>query len=203
MSRIPVYGVALLVALGAALLAPLPLPPGTVRTSAVIARSPGAVFDYVTTPANWPRWHPSSLAVAGATDHALRVGEVVDEDFIVAGYQGRVRWTVVQRQVPQRWAITGKIEDGGSGKVSYRLTAVEGGTLFERQFDYARPNLLFLLADQLRVRRQVTAESAEALRRLKAVLEGQTSAPRMAGPDWRAAAAVASPARVLRGGAAG
>jgi hypothetical protein len=147
------------------------------------------VFDYVTTPANGPRWHPSSLAVAGATDHALRVGEVVDEDFIVAGYQGRVRWTVVQRQVPERWAIAGKIEDGGSGTVSYRLTAVAGGTLFERQFDYARPNLLFLLADLLRVRRQVTAESAEALRRLKAVLEGQASPPRMAGPALRGGAA--------------
>ncbi|MBA5604476.1 SRPBCC family protein [Duganella sp. FT3S] len=190
MRRIPVFGLALLVTVGAVLLAPLPLPPGTVRTSAVIARSPGAVFDYVTTPGNWPRWHPSSLAVAGATDHSLRVGEVVDEDFIVAGYQGRVRWTVVQRQVPERWAIAGQIEDGGSGKVSYRLTAVDGGTLFEREFDYARPNLLFLLADQLRVRRQVTAESAEALRRLKAVLEGQAPVPRMAGPDRRAAAGV-------------
>lgn len=189
MRRVPVSGIVLLVALGAVLLAPLPLPPGAVRNSAVIARSPGAVFDYVTTPGNWPRWHPSSLAVAGATDHSLRMGEVVDEDFIVAGYQGRVRWTVVQRQAPQRWAIAGKIEEGGSGKVSYRLTAVDGGTLFEREFEYARPNLLFLLADQLRVRRQVTAESAEALRRLKAVLEGQAPAPRMAGPDRHASPA--------------
>ena len=25
------------------------------------------VFDYVTTPGNWPVWHPSSLGVSGAT----------------------------------------------------------------------------------------------------------------------------------------
>src|SRR4051812_35507286 len=27
------------------------------------------VFDFLTTPANWPRWHPSSLKVTGAADH--------------------------------------------------------------------------------------------------------------------------------------
>ena len=33
------------------------------------------VFDYVTTPGNWPVWHPSSLGVSGATDHSLDPGE--------------------------------------------------------------------------------------------------------------------------------
>lgn len=58
----------------AALWVPLPLADTRIHTSVLIRRPSAEVFDYVTTPANWPRWHPSSLAVSGATDHPLRVG---------------------------------------------------------------------------------------------------------------------------------
>lgn len=184
MKRIPVFGLLLLLAAGAVLLAPMPLAPTVIRSAITIAAPAPQVYNYVTTPANWPRWHPSSLGVSGVsggtTDHPLLVGEQVSEDFVVAGYQGKVLWTVVQRQAPLAWSIAGKIEDGGSGKVSYRLTQVDGGTLFERTFEYARPNLLFAIADRLRLRAQVDAESAEALRRLKAVLEGDAPAVRTA-----------------------
>lgn len=184
--RIPYFGLALLVGLAVVLLAPMPLPAARIHSSIVIARAPGDVYAYVTTPANWPRWHPSSLAVMGATDHPLRIGEQVSEDFLVAGYAGRVLWTVTRRDVPTAWTINGKIEDGGSGQVSYHLTPTSEGTLFERDFDYARPNLLFVLADTFKLHRLIDAESAEALRRLKAALEGPaTQAPsRMArGPS--------------------
>ncbi len=33
------------------------------------------VYAFVTTPATWPKWHPSSLGVSDATDHSLEVGE--------------------------------------------------------------------------------------------------------------------------------
>lgn len=188
MRKFPFFGLALLVVIGAVLLAPMPLSPTRIQNSTLIQRAPSEVYSYVTTPGYWPRWHPSSLGVSGATDHPLLVGEQVSEQFIVAGHQGTVVWTVVQRQAPLRWAISGKIEGGGSGKVSYRLTQVEGGTRFEREFEYARPNLLFALADMFSLRAKVTAESAEALRRLKAVLEGQAPEPRMATLTWRRAA---------------
>lgn len=66
-------------------------------TSTIIHRPIDLVFDYVTTPGNWPRWHPSSLAVTGATDHSLAVGEQLEETFRVAGRSGRVVWTVTER----------------------------------------------------------------------------------------------------------
>jgi ketosteroid isomerase-like protein len=56
------------------------------------------VFDYVTTPGHWPRWHPSSLAVSGATGRSLMVGEQVTEEFLVAGRRGQVVWTVNSAQ---------------------------------------------------------------------------------------------------------
>lgn len=129
------------------------------------------VFDYVTTPGNWPEWHPSSLGVSGATDHSLEPGEKVTEKYLVAGRRGSVVWTVRERTAPRRWIIEGQAEGGGGGTITYTLTAQDGGTFFERDFVYAMPNALLALLDRLVLRRRVDAESAEALRRLKDVLE--------------------------------
>lgn len=92
-------------------LAPLPLHDRTrIANSIVIVRSPEAVFAYVTTPVNWPKWHPASLAVSGATDHSLVAGEQVTEDFIVAGRKGRVVWTALKRDAPCEWIIEGDVD---------------------------------------------------------------------------------------------
>jgi uncharacterized protein YndB with AHSA1/START domain len=129
------------------------------------------VFDYVTTPGNWPQWHPSSLGVSGATDHSLEPGEQVTEEFRVAGRRGSVVWTVREREAPRRWVIEGQVQGGGDGTITYTLAPHNGGTTFEREFVYAMPNPLLALLDRLVLRRRVEAESAEALGRLKEVLE--------------------------------
>ena len=61
-----------------------------IYTTAQIHTPADRVFDYVTTPGNWPVWHPSSLGVGGATDHSLEPDEQVTEEFQVAGRRGRV-----------------------------------------------------------------------------------------------------------------
>jgi uncharacterized protein YndB with AHSA1/START domain len=129
------------------------------------------VFEYVTTPGNWPAWHPSSLGVEGATDHSLEPGEQVTEEYRVAGRRGRVVWTVRERESPRRWVIDGRVEGGGSGTIIYVLTPHLEGTTFERDFVYAMPNPLLAVLDWLVFRHRVEAESTEALRRLKDVLE--------------------------------
>ncbi len=129
------------------------------------------VFDYVTTPGNWPQWHPSSLGVSGATDHSLEPGEQVTEEFRVAGRRGRVVWTVREREPPRRWVIEGQVQGGGDGTITYTLAPHNGGTTFEREFVYDMSNPLLALLNRLLLRRRVEAESAEALRRLKDVLE--------------------------------
>jgi uncharacterized protein YndB with AHSA1/START domain len=139
----------------------------TIRTDSPVER----VFEYATTPGNWPEWHPSSLGVSGATDHSLEPGEQVTEEFRVAGRRGRVEWTVRERTVPRRWVIEGKVKSGGSGTITYTLIPDTGGTTFEREFVYATPNGLLALLDRLVLRRRIEVESAEALGRLKAALE--------------------------------
>lgn len=130
------------------------------------------VFDYVTTPGNWPGWHPSSEGVFGATDHSLDVGEQVTEAFFVAGRRGRVTWTVRERVAPSRWVIDGVITTGrgGGGTITYTCLPRDGGTHFAREFVYAMPNLPARVLDALILRRRVVAESEKALRQLRDVL---------------------------------
>src|SRR3712207_2235967 len=107
------------------------------------------VFDYVTTPGNWPTWHPSSLGVSGATDHSLEPGERVIEEYRVAGRYGRVTWTVREREAPRRWVIEGRTEGGDDGKIAYTLASHGDGTAFEREFVYSASNPLLALLDKL------------------------------------------------------
>ncbi|MGO4305804.1 MULTISPECIES: SRPBCC family protein [unclassified Cupriavidus] len=164
-----------IVVIVAALFVPLPWQPLTrIHSEVTIDRPPAVVFDYVSTPANWPLWHPSSLGVTGATDHSLRPGERVTEAFRVAGREGTVVWTVANRQAPRAWAIEGEIDGRAAGTVVYTLTPDGQGTRFEREFTYRAPTLLFSLLNWVALRQRVDSESAEAVRRLKARLEGGT-----------------------------
>lgn len=149
-----------------------------IRDEIIINRPVEAVFDYVTTPGNWPRWHPSSLSVTGSTDCSLEVGEQVTEEYQVAGRQGTVVWTVTEREHPRRWVIEGQIVGrGAGGTVAYTLAPANGATRFVREFSYPTPGLWFQLLNRLLVRRRIAAESTTAVRRLKEVLEQEGQKP--------------------------
>ena len=164
--------VATVAVLIAALFMPMQVGGGRVVTTVEIARTPADVFDYVSTPGHWPDWHPSSLSVSGGIDHSLAVGEQVTESFSVAGRRGRAVWPVTSRAAPRLWVIDGNIEGSrGGGTVSYQVEASGEATRFRREFVYHMPNLLAAAVDLLVLRAKVEAESTEALRRLKAVLE--------------------------------
>jgi hypothetical protein len=143
----------------------------TVRNAVVIFRTSDRVFEYVTTPGNWPKWHPASKGVSGATDHSLAPGEKVTEDFVVAGRAGRVVWTVVKRDPLREWIIEGDIDGRNAGRITYALTPVAEGTRFERELIYQSPNLLFAMLNRISIRSRVEQESDEAVRNLKRVLE--------------------------------
>ncbi len=161
-----------LVALVAAALLWLPIEDNTtIDNTIVIERPPDAVFTYVTTPGNWPKWHPASKAVSGATDHSLAAGERVIEDFVVAGRAGRVAWTVVKREPPRLWVIEGDVDGRKAGVITYTLAPVAEGTRFERHFVYPSSNLLFAIVNRFSIRSKVEQESDRAVRNLKRVLE--------------------------------
>ena len=172
---------ATLAALGAIglLLTPLPrqfVVATRIVTVATIERPDTVVFDYVTTPAHWPTWHPSSLAVSGATDHPLNVGEQVTEEFRVAGRRGRVVWTVAERVRPRKWMIEGVIDGRPAGTVSYTLTPLAHGTRFEREFIYRAPSLWFATLNKLFLRTRIQSESDDAVSKLKGILDASPQA---------------------------
>ena len=143
------------VVLGLVVLALVPLPfqdRTRITNTIVIARPPDTVFAYVTTPRNWPKWHPVSKAVSGATYHSLALGEKVTEDFAVAGHAGKVVWTVIKRDPPPEWIIEGDVDDHNAGTVAYWLTPVAEGTRFERELIYPARNFLFAILNQISIK---------------------------------------------------
>lgn len=143
-----------------------------IYTTATISCPIDDLYEYVTTPAHWPDWHPSSVGVSEGADHSLAVGEKVTERFLVAGRRGAVVWTVTEREKPTRWVIVGAIEGtNGGGVITYALSQRDGGVYFEREFVYPAPNLFFAALDALVIRRRIQAESEQATRQLKARME--------------------------------
>jgi uncharacterized protein YndB with AHSA1/START domain len=128
------------------------------------------VFDFLTTPGNWVRWHPSTLAVSGATDHSLEVGEQVTEDYVIAGQKGRATWTVRERRRPHRWAFATAVETGHQATINYTFTSEGTSTRFEREVVVVMPASV-PASVQAEFERKVADESAEALQRAKRVLE--------------------------------
>ncbi len=161
----------MILAIAGAVVLPAPEEPVRIESEVNISRTPQEVFDFVTTPGNWPKWHPSSLAVSGATDHPLQVGEQATEDYLVAGRRGRAVWTVIEREAPWRWKIEGHGQEGGDAWIVYTLTEQAGTTRFKREMSYRMPNLLAAMLDPLLTRKAIVTESAVAVQQLKQVLE--------------------------------
>lgn len=145
----------------------------TIENEVLIQKPRAQVFEYVSTPAYWPRWHPSSLGVTGTTDHSLEPGEKVREEFEVAGRKGSVEWTVVEKNAPSLWSIEGEIAGGrgSGGTITYRLEEVGGATRFVRTFSYHIPGFFYKIVNRLYYKGRVKKESRQAVEALKKVLE--------------------------------
>ena len=139
-----------------------------------IHRPIGVVFDYITTPANWPAWHPASRAVSGSVDHALLIGEQVTEEFVAGGRHGSCVWQVTRREVPYLWTITTSTPQV-QAEITYRLSAQGETIIFERELTYVTSGLWFWVFDFLLMRRRMNRESRIALERLKERLERPAS----------------------------
>jgi uncharacterized protein YndB with AHSA1/START domain len=164
-----------IVALAALLFLPLPWPDAFVGSHVInrieIAAPPERVFAYVTTPANWPRWHPASRAVRGIIDRTPAVGESVVETFEIAGRSGDATWTTAELDPPRRWIIVSGAPGGNYARIVYSLSGKDGGTAWERDLTYRGPNLLFGILNALKIRTVMEADSAKALDNVKRQVE--------------------------------
>src|SRR5208337_3593771 len=136
-----------------------------------IHREMADVFDFFTTPKNWPRWHPASISVAGATDHSLAIGEEVTEEFRRGNGKGRTVWRVVAREVPNLWRIENSPAGDAQVSITYRLRMDGSDTVFERDMQYKFNRLWLIVLDPLFIRRRMERESEQALVNAKQILE--------------------------------
>ena len=146
-----------------------------IYASTQIAAPVERVFDYATTPANAPKWHPTSLGVGGQIDHSTERGERFTEDLqVLAGRQVRATWTGLERTFPHRWVIEGTLGGLARGTITNTFRAQDDGTFYEREFVYTMANPLLVPINWLILRRRGEAEAREALRRLKETLESHS-----------------------------
>lgn len=146
-----------------------------VYASAQIAAPTEAVFDYATTPANAPKWHPTSLGVSEDIDHSVESGERFTEELqVFAGRRVLASWTCVERIFPRRWVIEGTLGKIARGTITNTFRPQDDGTLYEREFVYTVAIPVLIPIDRLLLRRRAEAEASQALRLLKELLESQS-----------------------------
>lgn len=170
------FAIAALLALGAAALLLVPTSGSHVASTIRIHREIADVFAFFTTPKNWPRWHPASISVAGATDHSLAAGEEVTEEFRMGAGKGRVVWRVTESNAPSLWRFMMRYEgtpESGDARVTiaYSLRMDGQDMVFERNMQYQFNRLWLRVLDLLFIRRHMEQESQEALSNAKQILE--------------------------------
>lgn len=137
-----------------------------------IARDIGDVYDFVTNPATWPNWHPSTCKVTVTATGPLRAGGRVSEEFQAFGLRHRVDWTVIESHPPRRWVAAGA-HRGGAATLEYTMEQSPGGTLVSGLFVYQFDSIWGRLFDAFVIREKLGGESLEAVLRLKRLLENQ------------------------------
>ena len=155
----------------------------TIRTAIFIARSPQDVFDFVTTPANWPKFWPLTIRVDGDTAAPLALGAQCVEHVWVGPWRGRFAWTASESAVPERFVLTGEAITEDLPKemlallrdvpcrIEYTITPQDGGTHFERVMTYPIEGWQGWLGQRLGFGTEIARLIDEALAAAKSWLE--------------------------------
>lgn len=113
-----------------------------VMTNSVIIRRPiELVFDYVTTPAWWPIYHPLSRKVEPYMTHSFGVGETLVET-CEAGSLGLIEfaiaWDATENDHRTRFAIVGHAAElgGADARITYDFSDEADGVRFLRTLEY-------------------------------------------------------------------
>jgi predicted ester cyclase/uncharacterized protein YndB with AHSA1/START domain len=126
------------------------------------------VFDLVTTTRHWPRWHPATEGVSGVTDRPLALGDQVHERASIGGRKHAGTWTVTEHERPLRLVLQ---IDGGRIEIGYTFTAGDDATLLRRELTYRPTDFAGGDADPAALEARMSAQSADALHRLKWLVE--------------------------------
>jgi uncharacterized protein YndB with AHSA1/START domain len=151
----------------------------------VVINAPAAVvFDFATTPANWPRFWPITLSVTGDVKAPAAVGARWTEQVKISFWRGEFHWEAAACTRPTSFVMRGRSYGHGwlgkllpsePGRIAYTLTETDGRTHFHRVMDYPDANLFLKVLDVLVMRRAMTRAINQALEALKAIMESSTA----------------------------
>ncbi len=143
------------------------------RVTVRVNRPAEEVFDFITTPRFWDRWHPATDAVLSGSSAPAREGENIVERVRHGPLKDVFRWRVVGCQAPCRWSIEG-VSDRFRQRVriDYILEPQGEGTSWTREMRFYFPAAIKPL-DRLFFNGVLQRNSRKAQRRLKEYLEGR------------------------------
>lgn len=142
----------------------------TIVNSTFIKCDQVTVFDFVTRPTQWHRWHPATKEVTNAPDRPLVTGDTMCEHIQVVGQHFDAVWKVFSCAPHTHWVIA-TVADHGDSKITYDCKAVEGGCQFTRQLQYRSKNWFMRLLDGNLIKWAINRQSATALANLTKLLE--------------------------------
>jgi hypothetical protein len=146
-----------------------------VESETSVAVTAQRLFDYVTTPALWHTWHPATVAVRGAPQRPLTVGEHAVELIAVGRRRDEAEWVVRECQPPHLWEIATETANG-VGHIVYRVRETAGGCHFHRTLQFRSKRWPWRALDSSVTRWLLVRQSARALENLKRLLEAPPAA---------------------------
>jgi Polyketide cyclase / dehydrase and lipid transport len=126
------------------------------------------VFDIVTTTRYWPRWHPATIAVGGATERPLALGDVIHERARIGARVYKGAWSVAEHVYPERVVL--RIA-GRPIQITYAFESAGPATVFRRALAYQPERFLGSVADPSALERLIYHQSEAALHMLRHLVE--------------------------------
>jgi Polyketide cyclase / dehydrase and lipid transport len=151
-----------------------------IKLQVVIERPAPIVFDFATTPKNWPRIWPVTLSVSGDIEVSPKPGAKWTEQVRLLIWRGELLWQAVDTNPPHRFVMgntmrgfgfLGFLTRGTTGQITYALSESNGTTTLTRVLEYQVPGLIGKVVDTFFIRWLVTRIARKALAILKRTLE--------------------------------
>jgi len=147
----------------------------TIENIIEIQRAPAQVFDYVTRPAKWHEWYPSSKE-SDLEDRVMLLGEdfsfvTIQKPFRVLPYrfEKTIDWTVKEYEEASVWRIV-SASSSLNIDTQYSLSQTDTGTRFVRRSNYETKGVLKLV-EPFGIRKSLVEHAGLAMDNLKSVIE--------------------------------
>jgi uncharacterized protein YndB with AHSA1/START domain len=140
----------------------------SVVNTVVIEGVPEAVFDLVTMAHFWPQWHPATTAVTGVTQRPYLLGDRIIEQGRIGKGEFTVTWQVAEHIRPHRVTLQ---SESSPVQIIYSFSSRGNATEYTRELRYDVDDLKSIAADPNEVNRLMRAQSEQAVKQLKALVE--------------------------------